>query len=98
VGSPERLAALRVELEDAQNRLVPSFDDRVGAAILRIHLGELWARVAASDPDGARRALESARRALGEVEGAAGPDSVAGSAIRLVLDHAGVVLDSAHYR
>lgn len=93
LGTPEQLAALGAALEDATSHLVPSLDDRVGAAILNIHLGDLSLRVAEGDAIGARRALASARRALDHAGGVGAEESVVGSAIRLVLDHTEALLD-----
>ncbi len=94
LASPEQLLAIGGALDDAANRLAPALDDRVGAAILRIHLDELAARLAAGDEPGARRLLASARQALDAAGGVGDGETVPGSAIRLVLDHVEALLNA----
>lgn len=94
LASPEQLLAIGAALDDAARRLAPSLDDQVGAAILRIHLTELAARIDAGDEAGSRRALTSARAALDRAGGVGPRESVAGSSIRLVLDHTEALLNA----
>lgn len=54
---------LRKTLEGA-GYLIPSLDNRISAAILRLHIEELWYRIEVGDAFGARRALAGARQSL----------------------------------
>lgn len=93
IASPEQLAGLAAGLDDAVRRLAPTLDDHRGAALLRLQLRDLAARMEAGDAANARRALANARAVLDRAGGVGASESVAGSAIRLVLDHAEALLD-----
>jgi hypothetical protein len=93
LGTPQQLATIAASLDEAGTRLTASLDDRVGAAILRIHLGELAARIEAGDRPGARRALASTRAALGRA-GSLGAADSAGSAVRLALERVEALLNA----
>jgi hypothetical protein len=91
--APGELTGLGIGLDDAASRLSTTFGNRVAAAMLRAHLRELAVHLESGDRPKARRALALARRALNRAGGVGASESVNGSAIRLVLDQAELLLN-----